>query len=101
MANPIWDIDGKMISWIDFNCPDDHLLNKLVVWNYECELYSDTFGNSHSDGLYMRGLALAKYIKHYYPTAIVAYYFDETHPLVNIETGEPMWKVIKGLSNES
>ena len=86
MANPIWDKDGVMMSWSTLDCPDDHLVNQLVIWNYQCDQ------NDSCMKLEVRGYVLATYVKHYFPGATVVYQYD-SHP-VEISKGEAMWKPV-------
>jgi len=90
-ANPIWDEDGLMMSWANFALIDDHLLTKLVLWNYDWEMNQDTLtGTYHNKELMeSRGLQLAKYVKFYKPDWTVMYYTEDA--LTEITIGEPMW----------
>jgi len=90
-ANPIWDKDGLMMSWADFDLQDDHLLNRLAVWNHEWEKNQDTLTGvfSNKEAIEARGLQLAKYVKFYKASWTVMYYTEDGTSEITV--AEPMW----------
>jgi len=92
MANPIWDEEGLMMSWADLALHDDHLLNKLVIWNNDWEREQDTLvgAYSHKGEIEARGLRLAMNVKHCKPDWTVMYYTEDA--LTEITHGVSMWR---------